>query len=183
MFLFLFKAVDLLIWRNAHDQYTNPLARPLLIALQVVRTLFGLHLRECMGSSFPPPLVLDSMSKSNSSVSETTQHLSRFNSKYRVKAQNRSASTLTPYFEWNVTLLNVWVNWQSIFPVRKNSKIETFMSEVNCCKSSNIHMICSRSSLKRLKDKHKSAISTFWMMAKVSQKLYYDFMPIVFLNV
>ena len=42
-------------WRNAHDQYTNPLARLLLIALQVVRTSFGFHLRECMGSSFPPP--------------------------------------------------------------------------------------------------------------------------------
>ena len=41
-------------WRNAHDQYTNLLARPLLIALQVVRTSFGFHLRECMGSSFPP---------------------------------------------------------------------------------------------------------------------------------
>jgi len=41
-------------WHNAHNQYTNPLARPLLIALQVVRTLFGFHLRECMGSSFPP---------------------------------------------------------------------------------------------------------------------------------
>ena len=27
---------------------------PLLIALQVVRTSFGFHLRECMGSSFPP---------------------------------------------------------------------------------------------------------------------------------
>ena len=26
-------------WRNAHDQYTNPLARPLLIALQVPRRL------------------------------------------------------------------------------------------------------------------------------------------------
>ena len=39
----------------AHDQYTNPLARPLLIALQVVRTSCGFHLRECMGSSFPPP--------------------------------------------------------------------------------------------------------------------------------
>ena len=42
-------------WRNAHDQYANPLARPLLIALQVVRTLFGFHLRECTGSSSPPP--------------------------------------------------------------------------------------------------------------------------------
>ena len=42
-------------WRNAHDQYTNPLARPLLIALQVVRTSYGFHLRECMGSSFPTP--------------------------------------------------------------------------------------------------------------------------------
>ena len=42
-------------WRNGHDQYTNPLARPLLIALQVVRTSFGFHLKECMGSSSPPP--------------------------------------------------------------------------------------------------------------------------------
>ena len=41
--------------RNAHDQYTNPLARPLLIALQVVRTLFGFHLRECMYVGVAPP--------------------------------------------------------------------------------------------------------------------------------
>ena len=27
-------------WRNAHDQYTNPLARSLLIALQVVESSF-----------------------------------------------------------------------------------------------------------------------------------------------
>ena len=40
--------------RNEHDQYTSPLARPSLIALQVVRTSFGFHLRECMGSSSPP---------------------------------------------------------------------------------------------------------------------------------
>ena len=56
------------------------------------------------------------------------------------------------------------------------------MSEVNCSKSTNIHMICSRCSLKRLKDKHKSAILTLWKIAKVSQKLYYDFMAIVFPN-
>ena len=43
--------------RSAHDQYTNPLARALLMALQVVRTSFGFHLRECMGSS-PPCVVL-----------------------------------------------------------------------------------------------------------------------------
>ena len=43
------------LWRNAHDQYTNPLARPLMIALQVVRTLFRFHLRECMRNSFPSP--------------------------------------------------------------------------------------------------------------------------------
>ena len=54
MLLFLLKTVDLWFLRNAHDQYTNPLARPLLIALQVVRTSFGFHLRGCMGSSFPP---------------------------------------------------------------------------------------------------------------------------------
>ena len=42
-------------WRNAHDQYTNLLARLLLIALQVVRTSFGFHWRECMGSNFPSP--------------------------------------------------------------------------------------------------------------------------------
>ena len=33
---------------------TNPLARHLLIALQVVRTSFGFRLREFMGSSLPP---------------------------------------------------------------------------------------------------------------------------------
>ena len=57
------------------------------------------------------------------------------------------------------------------------------VSEVNCSKSSNIpdiHMICSRSSLKRLKDKHKSAISTLRIIAKDSQKLHYDFMALSF---
>jgi len=39
--------------RNAHDQFINPLTRPLLIALQVVRTSFEFHLRECMGSRSP----------------------------------------------------------------------------------------------------------------------------------
>ena len=42
-------------WRNAHNQHTNPLARPLLIALKIVRTSLGFHLRECMGSSFSLP--------------------------------------------------------------------------------------------------------------------------------
>ena len=44
-------------WRNAHNQYTNPLARPLLIALQVVRTSFGSSFNRMyqMGSSSPPP--------------------------------------------------------------------------------------------------------------------------------
>ena len=36
-------------WRDAHDHYTNPLARPLLIALQVVRTSFGFHLSSELG--------------------------------------------------------------------------------------------------------------------------------------
>ena len=40
---------------DAHDQYSNPLARPLIIALQVVRTSFEFHLLDCMGSSSPPP--------------------------------------------------------------------------------------------------------------------------------
>ena len=55
VFCFFWRPLIYGFWRNAHDQYTNPLARPLLIALQVVRTSFGFHLRECMGSSFPPP--------------------------------------------------------------------------------------------------------------------------------
>ena len=38
---------------NAHDRYANALARPLLIALKVVRTSFGFHLRECMGRGSP----------------------------------------------------------------------------------------------------------------------------------
>ena len=42
-------------WRNVHDQYTNPLARPLLTALQVMTTSSVFHLRECIESSSPPP--------------------------------------------------------------------------------------------------------------------------------
>ena len=39
--------------------FTKPLAIAIasMIALQVVRTSFGFHLRECMGSCFPPPMV------------------------------------------------------------------------------------------------------------------------------
>ena len=37
--------------------FTKPLAKNAsMIALQVVRTSFGFHLRECMGSCFPAPL-------------------------------------------------------------------------------------------------------------------------------
>ena len=50
--MLLLKTADLCFLLIAHDQYTYPLARPLLIALQVARTSFGFHL---MGSSFPPP--------------------------------------------------------------------------------------------------------------------------------
>ena len=56
------------------------------------------------------------------------------------------------------------------------------MSEVNCSKSSNICLTCSRSSLKRWNDINKNAISTLWIIANVSQKLYYDLMELVFLN-
>ena len=60
------------------------------------------------------------------------------------------------------------------------------MSEVNCSKISNISayicLICSPSSFKRLKDTNTNAISTQWIIAKVSQKLYYDFMSLVFLT-
>ena len=53
-------------WRNTHDQYTNPLARPLLITLQVVRTSFGFHLRECMEVASPAP----ELNLSRASISE-----------------------------------------------------------------------------------------------------------------
>ena len=56
------------------------------------------------------------------------------------------------------------------------------VSEVNCSKSSNICLICSRSSLKRLKHINKNAISTPWIIAKVSRKLYCDFIALVFLT-
>ena len=56
------------------------------------------------------------------------------------------------------------------------------VSEVNCSKSSNICLICSCPSLKRLKDINKNAISTLWIITKVSQKLYHDFMALDFLN-
>jgi len=40
---------------SAHAQKAYVLTRTSQIALQVVRTSFGVHLREYMGSSFPPP--------------------------------------------------------------------------------------------------------------------------------
>ena len=52
------------------------------------------------------------------------------------------------------------------------------VSEVNWSTSSNICLICSRSSLRRLKDINKNAISTRWIIAKVSQKLYHDFIAL-----
>ena len=44
-------------WTNitAHAQWSYPLTMSSEIALQVVRTSFRFHLRECIGSSFPPP--------------------------------------------------------------------------------------------------------------------------------
>ena len=45
------------------------------------------------------------------------------------------------------------------------------VSEVNWTKSSIIWPICSRSSLRRLKDINKNAISTLWIILKVSQKV------------
>jgi len=39
---------------SAHAQEAYPLTRTSQIALQVVRTSFGIHLRECIGSCFPP---------------------------------------------------------------------------------------------------------------------------------
>ena len=47
-----------------------------------------------------------------------------------------------------------------------------------CSNSSNI---CSPSSLKRSREINKNAISTRWTIAKVRQKLYYDFIALVFL--
>ena len=52
-FLKTLKPLVLGYWRTAHYQYTNPISRPLMIALQVVKTSFGFHLREWMGNSFP----------------------------------------------------------------------------------------------------------------------------------
>ena len=52
-FLKTLKPLFLGYWSNAHYQYTNPISRPLMIALLVVKTSFGFHLREWMGNSFP----------------------------------------------------------------------------------------------------------------------------------
>ena len=55
------KPLILGFWRNAHDQDTNLLSRPLMIALQDVRTPFGFYLRACwevVSSPPPPPLIL-----------------------------------------------------------------------------------------------------------------------------
>ena len=49
------------------------------------------------------------------------------------------------------------------------------LSEVNCSKSSDICLICSSSSLKRLKDINKNVISTLWIITNVSQKIILQF--------
>ena len=53
-FCFFSKPLIYVFSRNAHNQDANPLARP-KIAVQVVRTSFGFHLRDCMKSSDPLP--------------------------------------------------------------------------------------------------------------------------------
>ena len=64
-FCFFSKPLIYVFSRNAHNQDANPLARPLLIAVQVVRTSFGFHLRDCMKSSDPPPSRADPWCKNN----------------------------------------------------------------------------------------------------------------------
>ena len=82
-------------------------------------------------------------------------------------------------------ILKLWAGLLATWKARsarfKNSfSYVKLVSEVSyCSKSSNI---CSRSSLKRSRDINKNAISTRWIIAKVSQKFYDDFIALVFLN-
>ena len=58
------------------------------------------------------------------------------------------------------------------------------MSEVTCSKSSNIFLLWFARVLALTFDINKNAISTLWIIAKkmLSQKLSYDFIALVFLN-
>ena len=88
-------------WRNAHDQYTNPLARPLLISLQVVRTSFGFHLRECMGSSSPPPLRLRVCSSLGPTRGSRTARALRARQDYTLTSLGASRGTTIGCYERN----------------------------------------------------------------------------------
>ena len=63
-----------------------PLARPLLIALQVERTSFGFHVRECMRSS-PPPQA--NMQKITSGFDVRTQPYFRLSPEKGTKSRKR----------------------------------------------------------------------------------------------
>ena len=80
-------------------------------------------------------------------------------------------------FEMSAVLVSHNSHHFAVFSLSARSKNSfsnvKLMSEVNCSKSSNIYLICSRSSLKRLKDINKNAISMRWIIAKVSQKLFF----------
>ena len=58
---------------SAHAQEAYPLTRTSQIALQVVRTSFEFHLRECMGSCFPPPPLLRTLAVFDTSQGERKQ--------------------------------------------------------------------------------------------------------------
>ena len=90
-------------WRNAHDQNTNPLARPLLISLQVVRTSFGFHLTECMGSSspLPPPLRLRVCSSLGPARGSRTARALRARQDYTLTSLGASRGTTIGCYERN----------------------------------------------------------------------------------
>ena len=71
---------------------------------------------------------------------------------------------------------------ENLVPLALKTAFLTWNSCQRSIVRSNICPICSRSSLKRLKDSNKNAVSTLWTIAKVSQELYYDFIALVCLN-
>ena len=67
----------------------SPLAIPLLIALQVERTSFGFHVRECMRSTPPPPTPAGKHAKRSLPVDVRTQPYFRLFPEKGTKSRKR----------------------------------------------------------------------------------------------
>ena len=100
-------------WRNAHDQYTNSLVKALLIALQVVKTSFGFHLRGCMGISSPSPCSCCYLKSIYLIIERATDRQQCLSSLYMItlKKQTKKKKQTTTRTTMNYSVKRVSMGW------------------------------------------------------------------------